>query len=243
MYGEFVTNAFESLTPVVGAQVFSGGSSQVITDIGLAPVNEPVLEPDSHNSRSTDGSLKVVAEAGDGVQTTPFMVEDFAHTEVQFDLYFPKTTLNQGISLDAGLISQYGAVQLILPELVGDQWQRCRVPLTKGSLQQTGNYRFFLVNQDQTTWWIDNVQIVQYTIAWSGRAVADDAWNAFQDDWTDFKHMTDNSASGALFSERGKYLQIRGQTLTDTAGFDKVYIKPKYAELGRFTWDTGRQYR
>lgn len=243
MFGEVITNSLESITPVSGAQIYTGGNNKIINDLGVEILGAATIDLDTHNSRSDDGSWKVTGSIGKGLQTTKFLVEDFPYTEVHFDLYYPQSALSQGLVLDAGILGPPGITTFILPEFIGDQWQHCRVPLIKSRNEQTGSYRFFLSNQGDVTWWVDNLRVIQYTTAWSGRAITDDAWDAFGDDWVDFRQMVDSDTSGALFDKRGKFLQVRGQTLTDTAVIDKVYIKPKYAELGRFSWDTFRGYR
>lgn len=244
MFGEFITNSYKSLTPVSGAQIFAGTTGDIILTNGLIPLGDPTMEIDTHNSQSSDGSLKLTTIQGDGIQSDVVNIDDFANTEIVFDLYFPTTLLSSGQYLNAGLIGLQGLmVFLILPQVGGDQWQNIRIPLRRASNEQTGNYQFFLASQGSATWWIDNLQILQHTISWSGRSIEEDAWNRFGGNWIDFNNLVNNKTSGALFPDRGTSLQIRGQTLTSEAHIDKVYTKPKYSELGRLVWDVGRKYR
>lgn len=244
MFGELITSNFESMTPVEGAQIFSGGTPNVVLSSGLEVYGSAVdLAIDLHNSRSSDGSLKVTADALAGVQSAPIKIEDPKYTEISFDLYYPSSALQFG-QPEGFLVNQYGyAVSVLLPAINGNQWQTCKIRLSRIVNEQPGSYRFVLANKTNTTFWIDNFQISRQALSWSGRAVLDDAWNRFNNQWTEFHDLTNDDLVGGVFPERGTWLQVRGQTLTQDAHIDKLYVKPKYAQLGRLIWDVGRIYR
>lgn len=244
MFGEVITNSYESMTPVEGAQIFVGATPPIQLITGFEPVGNPTFELDNHNTRSADGSFRITGDYADGVRTSLVAFEDFAHSEVKVDLFFPRDALAQGHGLIPLLINQYGyVVTLAMPLLSGDRWQTVRFPLNRAIGQQTGLYRFVL-QQDNgpVTWWVDNLEINQATTAFSGRAVYDDPWNRF-DRWIEFGSLINSDTDGVVFPERGRFLQLRGQALTQSARISKLYAKPKYAELGRLTWDVGRRYR
>jgi hypothetical protein len=245
MFAEIITANFESLTPVEGARLSVGATPNIELTTGLVAAGDVTLDIDVHNSRSDDGSLKVTANGNEGVQTEFISFEDFEHTEITFDLYYPSNALAQGqVPLALFTNERSYTIELLMPRLLGDQWQPIKLPLTRAMKEQTGLYKFMILQSIGTaTWWIDNMSIQQRSVAWSGRATYDDPWNRFNNRWTPFYDLVNATSDGVMFPERGRSLQIRGQALTQNATIDKVYITPKYAELGRLTWDTDRKYR
>ncbi len=243
MFGEIRTNSFESFTPVDGAQIFVGSTPHEVLSLGFNGYKNPILEIDRNNSRSDDGSVKITSKAGAGVVTSLFPVEEFAQTEVSFDLYYPTANL----SLTAALMNSRGLVlPLALPAITGAGWTTVRLKFSRLDNQQTGLYQFVLREESvevPVTWWVDNFQVVRHTVDWSGRATYDDPWDRFNNRWTHFGDKINSDTDGAIFPERGRWLQIRGQALTQNATIDKINIKPKYSELGRLTWDVGRRYQ
>jgi hypothetical protein len=91
--------------------------------------------------------------------------------------------------------------------------------------------------EGSVTWWVDNLYVRRQTVAWAGRAVANDPWGR-DNAWMEFKHHINSESDGIMFPHRGKWLQIRGQALTDDAEIRKVFMRPKYSELGRLVWNS-----
>jgi hypothetical protein len=85
-------------------------------------------------------------------------------------------------------------------------------------------------------WWVDNVRIYEHTVSWHGRAVVEDPWAAVEDDWTPFQNAFNRDFGGILFQGRERKLQIKATGHKQDSRIDKIQFKPKYAELGRFTW-------
>jgi hypothetical protein len=234
MFNEIITNNLESLTPVDGARIFFGGTPNRQINLAGGPFRDSIFEADLHNSQSDDGSVKVTAGLGSGLQTGFTDFDDFEHSAIVFDLWYPQAAIDNGDFLDAQLVNQEGfTIPLVLPTLAGDKWQTIRIRTLRASNEQSGSYGFRLTqNGGPYTWWIDNLFLSRQTIVWSGRATLQDPWGR-EDLWTDFLNLTNSETNGVLFPERGRYVQIRGQTLIQEASIDKLYVKPKYAELGR----------
>jgi hypothetical protein len=102
-----------------------------------------------------------------------------------------------------------------------------------------------VIKQDtgSSTFWIDNFTFQHRSIRWDGRSTFMDPWGRNKYDWTDFGSLVNQTTDGIMFPERGNFVQIRGQALTPNASIDKLYIKPKYAQLGRLVWNVDRRYR
>jgi hypothetical protein len=245
MFGEVITNNFQSHTPVEGAQLFVGATPDINILSGLELYRDATFTIDVNNTRSADGSLKVTSQPIGGVQSSILRLEDFLNTHISFDLYYPSSAVAAGQELLAGLMNERGHIlQLLMPVITGNGWQNVQLRLNKAVREQTGRYRLILVqNTGTATWWIDNFKVTQRSVSWAGRATFDDPWGRFNNRWIEFDNLVNSTTDGILFDKRGKSLQIRGRTLTQNARIDKMYVKPKYAELGRFTWDVGRRYR
>jgi len=239
-FGEIITNNFESFTPVEGARIFVGGTPDIRVPTLVVPYLDATITVDKYNAQSTDGSFKVQSRPMCGIQTNFNVFEDFEHTSISFDLYYPSLALRQDQFLIAALINQRGyMIPLVLPGITGDQWQTMTIRPTQAIKEQSGSYRFVLMQSSgEQTWWIDNLNIVQRSIAWAGRASYNDPWNRENNRWTDFLSLTNSEVHGVMFPERGVWTQIRGRALVQNASIEKVYTKPKYAELGRMVWNS-----
>lgn len=235
-FGEIITNNFESFTPVEGARVFSGGSPDVRVPTLVVPFGEETtLEVDKYNARSSDGSFKVQAVGLSGVQTNRNLFEDFANTSISFDLFYPSANslLLAGMQNERGYI-----IPLVLPTITRNQWQTITIRPTQAIKEQSGSYRFLLLQATTgQPWWIDNFNIIQRSVSWAGRASLNDAWGRENNRWTEFHGLVNSEVDGALFPERGFWTQMRGRALVQNAAIEKVYIKPKYSELGRLVWN------
>ena len=241
-FGEIVTKTFASSSPVEGARLQVAGSSdrKLFETLGSGPWGGNV-STDTEKSRSGNG-FKIVSTQGtplQGVQTNGFVIEDFDHTEISFDLFFPSYALAAGSNLEAFLYGQYARViPLNLSGFVPDQWHRVKAYL-RNDLVQGGEYRLIIIQSlpsTDTTWYLDNISIVTRTLEMSGRATRPDAWGMQPDNWVPFKDTVNRIQSGTLFAERGKQVQIRGKALRQDSYIHELRTLPKYAELGRFFW-------
>lgn len=245
LYGEWLSQNFESLTPVDGARVFVGATPDVDTPLASLPYGAATITFDTFTKRSSDGSAKVVAATNDGLISRPVVFEDFLNSSILFDIFYPKTALDAGSFPELYLQNEKGfLVRLGMPGLIGDTWQSVEVRPLLASLQQTGPWSV-LIKQDTgtSTFWVDNFTYRQKSVRWDGRSTFNNPWGRNRDDWTDFGSLINSDKNGVLFPDRGSFLQIRGQSLAQHATIDKLYIKPKYAELGRLVWNVDRRYR
>lgn len=244
MFAEFITQNFESLTPVEGARLFVGATPDEQIPLSATPVNGGIIELDVYNSQSADGAIKLTTTAGQGLQSQEIVFEDFANTEISFDIFYPRDAIDNDALPAAYLANDRGLfIPLFLPSLIGDQWQKVTILPMRAYIEQTGEYRVtILQNTGAATFWLDNMVVKRRSIAWAGRSTILDPWGRESNAWTEFRSLINSDIDGAMFPRKDRFLQIRGQALTQDATINKVYAKPKYAELGRLVWDVNRQY-
>ena len=235
MYGELLTNNFESFTPVTGARIYAGGTPDNTIIPHTSGFRGSTIEIDTRNARSTDGSVKVKSSAGQGFATDWIDFEDFFNTEIYFDIQLPT-----GTGVTAALLGEYGAlIPLFLPTINPNRWQTVRLRLDPGTEQMSGLYKLIILQTSgSNTWWIDNLYVKEKSVAFAGRAEPYDPWNRGGNPWTEFRDLINSEINGVVFPSRGNWAQVRGQALKQGATIDKIYIKPQYAELGRMVWNT-----
>lgn len=252
VYGEYRSLPFESVTPVIGAELFVSGSPNVEHYEFLTPgpynaATNATLDKDT--AKSTSGESWRVTDYGNapsqGVQTNTFALTDFEDSEIQFDLYYPTEPTLNGVSLSAVLFNEslHLSVPLLLPQINPDHWQRIRILFPFGDTVLTGTYRFAIFQNGSfpSTWWIDNISIFSRTLAWEGRATIDDPWTTPDDErWTPFRNILNRDNGGVIFPERGTQLQVRSKALRQGAIISRVQFRPSYAQLGRFVTGTPR---
>jgi hypothetical protein len=242
MFAELITNNFQSLTPVEGARLSADATEDIITVPLMGYYGNSTLAPDIYNAQSSDGSVKIISTNLTGIASNLVELEDYEHSELVFDLFFPSDALEAGYSISAVLINQYGLqMPLTLTRFGGNRWTTITAPLLPVSNQQTGSHQVALYQSGPTTgtvtWWVDNLYVRRQSVAWSGRATANDPWGR-DNAWMDFKNHINSETDGIMFAHRGNWLQVRGQALTDDAVIKKVFVRPKYAELGRMVWNS-----
>jgi hypothetical protein len=234
MFGEIISNNFESITPIEGSQLIVGSTPPQVVDRQVLGYQSATLAADLYNARSSDGSMKVTAPPGSGIQTSFFLIEDFFNSTIEFDFWYPSEAVGQNVFPVAFLEGDQGRIiPLTLSVSSGSRWQHYKIPLIPGGDEQAGNYKFVIAQINATqTWWIDNLKISRRAINWAGRASTGNAWN--QDStWVEFQDLINSEIDGVLFGQRTRILQIRGQSLVPEGKIDKFYINPKYAQLGR----------
>lgn len=241
-FGEVVTKSFVSSSPVEGARLQVAGSSdrKLFESVSASPWGGDVIT-ETEKSRSGSG-FRIKASQGiplQGVQSNPFVIDDFDNTEISFDVFFPSYAVAAGSNLEAFLYGQNARiVNLNLGGFVTDQWHTVKAYL-RNDLLQGGTYRLMLVQSlpaTETTWYLDNISIIARSLEFSGRAVRPDAWNMRPDNWVPFKNTTNSIQSGTIFAERGNEIQIKGRALRQDAYIHEMKTLPKYAELSGFSW-------
>lgn len=179
-FAEIRTRPLLSDTPVAGAQLYVPHSPSVQLFAGFSPTTKtPAIHVTRDKDRSTSGeSWKVVdygQEAKHGVISNPMVFTNFEESEVSFDLYYPSS----GPGVEAYLQSAGGLrIQLVMPRIVRDQWHRYNIPTRFTNEVQTGTYRLVLIQPEtsRVMWWVDNVEVVERTVAWEACANEPDPW-------------------------------------------------------------------
>lgn len=240
-YGEYRSLPYESVTPVIGAELLAEASPIIDLFTEFGPT-DPSIVVESDREISVSGESYRVTDYGtytyQGLQSNRFDITDFDQTEILLDVYYPSTT-DQEATLEFYLQNQYNyLISLPRPKIYPDQWQTIRLKASSSHLAQTGLYRLIVVQNKPVNlnWWVDNVRIFERTVSWHGRAVVEDPWAATEDDWTPFQNAFNRDFGGILFQGRERNLQIRGVGHKQDAKVTKVQFKPKYADLGRFVW-------
>jgi hypothetical protein len=240
-YAEYRSLPYESLTPVIGAELTAESSPPIDLFEYFVPTSSTV-KVEFDQELSSSGQSWRVTDYGpygfQGIQSNPFPITDFDQTEILLDVYYPST-----VELEAAaefyLKSQYDyLIPLPKPKVYPDQWQTVRLRTPSSHLAQTGDYRLVVIQNRPANlnWWVDNVRIFERTVSWHGRAYVDDPWAETEDDWTPFQNAFNRDYGGILFQGRERRLQVKGVGHKQDATIQKVQFKPKYAELGRFVW-------
>lgn len=243
VYAEYRSSPFLSNTPVIGAELFAGGSpnTEHFTDFVPGPYNSPLYSTlDRDAARSTSGNswrlTNLGAQPAQSIFSNLFTISDFHNSEIQFDLFYPRSALDASNDLQAALVDEFNlrATALLLPQIVPDQWQRIRILLSTGDVLLTGRYRLLLTvpHAQVMTFWVDSPTIFSRSVIWEGRSVVDDPWLSNDARWTPYGSIINQSAGGVLFPRRGTELQIRARALDQNSSISRIQVKPKYAELG-----------
>lgn len=245
-FNEYRSAPILSNTPVIGAELFVTTSPNLeqFSTFVPGPLNvasASVVVRDS--ARSTSGSAWRIDSFGtngfQGVESNLFTLDDIANTEIEFDLYYPSAAVLAGSLPQAYLQDdkKLRLLQLSMPTIIPDQWQRVRLLASTLNLVPSGRYSLLIVQQSafQSSWWVDNPTISSRTVTWDGRAVIEDAWasNAALCKWVPFRNVLNRQGGGILFQTRGNQLQIRAKAVRQDGSISRVQVIPKYAELGR----------
>jgi hypothetical protein len=240
-YAEYRSLPYESLTPVIGAELSAESSPIIDLFTNFVPTETSVVI-DRDREVALSGESYRVTDYGNfthqGVMSNEFDVTDFDQTEILLDVYYP-STLDPLATLEFYLKNQADyLIPLPRPKVFPDQWQTIRLRTPSAHLAQTGLYRLVIVQSKPVNlnWWLDNVRVFERTVSWYGRAVVNDPWAATEDDWTPFQNAFNRDFGGILFQGRERKLQVKGIGHKQDAVVAKVQFKPKYAELGRFVW-------
>lgn len=240
-YAEYRSLPYESLTPVIGAEL-SAESSPVIELFTGFDVTDPSVSIARDRDINVSGESYRVQDYGtytyQGLQSNVFEITDFDQTEIVLSVFYP-STLDREASLEFYLKNESDyLIPMPRPKIFPDQWQTIRLRTPSTHLAQTGLYRLIIVQNKPVNlnWWVDSVQIYERTVSWYGRAVVNDPWAAVEDDWTPFQNAFNADYSGIMFQERQRQLQVKAVGHKQDSTVSKVQFKPKYAELGRFVW-------
>jgi hypothetical protein len=245
-FAEYRSVPLRSRTPVVGGQVFFGGSPARESITSIVPVNGAVLADDTTLSSSGQSHrITVSSTVHSGAQSNPFTISDFDDATVSLRMWFPSSAYAAGGRPAVALIDSFGAATVMpLGAIAPDRWQSFRFNL--GSIGQhllPGEYRLLVVGDGAsagTIFYVDNLSVLQQALSWTGRANASDAWDDDPGAWIPFGSTTNAQTAGVLFAERGTTPQVRAIARYQNAALTQVQFVPKYAELGRLVWDDQR---
>lgn len=240
-YAEYRSLPYESLTPVIGAELHAEISPIIDLFSGFS-ATDPFVVIDRDHEVSTSGESYRVTDYGSytyqGLRSNEFDITDFNQMEIALDVFYP-STLDRDATLEFYLqnYADY-LIPLPRPRIYADQWQSIRLRVPFAHLAQTGLYRLVIVQNKPVNlnWWVDKVRIIERTVSWYGRAVVQDPWAETEDDWTPFQNAFNTEFGGILFQGRERQIQVMAVGHKQDATMSKVQFKPKYAELGRFVW-------
>lgn len=231
VFNEFQSIPGSSMTPVEGARITADMTPDQQLYTGALPFNGALVVSDPSQGGADRIDTNAVYQ---GLITLPTYFESFADTFVTFDILVPSGAPAPNLAL---IDEDGGIADLTLPSPLYDQWRTVSITLAEAALNQVGTHEllFYTLSSSPAHWWMRNLAIQRRTVEWSARAT-DDPWDSNGSPWTDFREMINNPKNGILFPQRGRALQVRGRALTQDATINKVYVRPKYAELGNFAW-------
>lgn len=251
VYAELQTASYQSLTPVIGAELHVSGSEQVeyFDQLDVANFIDSNLTITRDYTNSTTGSSWRINNPGtraiQGVVTNLADFYDFDEMEISFDLYYPSQMLKAGVGLEAYLSNNQGRIIPIpIGKIITNRWQRFTLS-PGGKNSQTGRYSFYLVQNGigiPSTWWVDNIRIRERSLSFYARSIEADPWGDADSDWIPFRNSLNRSGSGVQFLERGRSLTILGKAHRQSSHIDNLKVVPNYAQLGRFIWEGDELY-
>jgi hypothetical protein len=248
-YAEYRNRPYKSVTPVEGCQIYAEYTPGTNRFTGLVPsFGGGTFTLD--RERSLSGESYKITNIGDlpnrGNRTNLIDFNDFANFRIEFDIWYPQAEIvadNQvELRIDDPDDPTVG-ITVNLGHFTGDRWHHVKLYPREAQLFRSGVYQLNF-NQPASgrasTWWLDNIKVIEETMRWEARAVADDPWGDKQGEWTHARDLINSQNSGILFPERGTELQVRGRALHPDVALGKVKVKPKYAELGRVVFDENK---
>ncbi len=244
-FGEIRTKGLRSITPVEGASLYAGSTSEqeLVTEIAPTPWSTPVSITLDPAASLTKGAYKIVSSPDSslqGIMSNLFLLDSFTDLRISFDIKFPSDAMEiPGSDLTVFLMREYSqSVPVNLSAFTGGVWSKVRVDL-KDDLIQTGSYRLVVLQTkpiSSTTWWLENLSIKATTVRWSARSHQEDPWGITGDQWVPAGITLNSQNGGIIFPETGDSLQVRGQALRQDSTVYEFQTIPRYARLGRFKW-------
>ena len=243
VFAEYRSLPLESFTPVEGATIFAEHSPNVdlFTGLSVGPYGGNVI-PDKSKANS-DESFKISNPGTapyQGVVSNLIDFQNFDDYHIEFDVYYPAVALAADNNLELYLLGEnLRVIKLSIGNIQPDTWHHVHLYPVEGREALTGLYRLFWMQPETgqaSTWWLDNIQVIQHSMRWLGRSVASDPWDDQSGQWMNFQGFVNQDKNGVFFHERGTQLQVAGQALKQDVTLGKVRAVPKYAELGRVVW-------
>lgn len=238
LFAEYQSLAFESYTPVDGMNLTVSCSPDIELYTGSSTWNGAIVGIDPVTSDSPDGSIYVISHAAQGLQVNPILIEDFTTITISFDLYWPADAIAANVYPFLYLTNGLTYIELGIGEVSPNAWQSFEVHPTAAFAQQTGTYSLIFLHTSANTykWNIDNISVKKKTMGWSARSYPENPWIPSIAPWIDCSDILDSTSNGVVLYPRGNFLQTRGQAFSQGSYIDKIYMTPKYAQLGRLTF-------
>lgn len=240
MFAEYRSKPLRSLTPVVGAQLFSTFTepSNLFTGFGPGPFNTSSTTISQDISLSLSGeSTKISNDPSaplQGIQTNLFDIESYENLDINFDIYCSSDSPVFAFLMNEERTSY---IPLTMPSIHPNHWNHVTLNPRNYSndpyMQGYHTLALLFPNVQAETWWVDNMKIEKRAVVWDGRGVVDDPWLSNNALWTPFERMYNDPNKGILFTQRGKELQVRAKATNQDATISRIQVIPKYAELGR----------
>lgn len=244
-FAEYRSQPFVSHTPVEGAQLFAEFSpdDELVTTVADGRTGGFVTVD---TNKSLSGQSYRINNNGSqqdaGARTNVIEFENFDDYQIELDVWYPQWALDAGNFLKLYLIDDFqNMIALNFGNLTGDTWVHRSLTPVEGNAALTGRYYLSFEQPTPglaTEWWLDNVHVRRRSVRWEARSQVDDPWGDTPAQWTNFRDKVNNEHDGILFPERDKSLQVRGKALRQNVTLGQVQVVPKYAELGRPTFES-----
>lgn len=242
-FGEMITKEFRSVTPVRGVQVYSGSTVEKELISGFERTDTQNMKLTLAPSASAGGKAVKVEVAPlkplQGIASNTFLIDDPTNIRLSFDIKFPSTEIPGG-GLSVYLLGSY---QIIYPVNISgfskDTWTHVKCSLPEG-YYQTGGYKLLLIQSlpvVATAWYVENLSARTYTVKWSARPHASDAWDSEGERWLEAGFTLNSLNGGIVFPEQGNGLQVRAQALRQDAVISDFKAIPQYATLGNIVFE------
>jgi hypothetical protein len=226
-FATFESTPFESITPVIGATLFSHDSANVnltegatISLSGDATITAGIFGGKSSSTRA----VRTGAQWFGGIELSSATLPTASSQAIISGELYPLST--RGILRAALLDADDRVVWLSqIPNVVANQWNTFSIPL-HGSIpivpinllvHQRGYYN--------DTFYVRNVKVEHASVAWE--ASADAGTN-----WQPFLYALDSRYTGLRFLTAGTKLKVRAVALSDQAWIQGYQLLPHYSLPG-----------
>lgn len=239
VYSEIKSSPIESYTPVKGVQIIteSNARKEIASGITTSPFNvaTSLVSPDTKkNGSSRCYRIDNAFGTWQGITTDLFVIEDFKDVRISFKLF--TTVDNQTVSAMLYGVDKNVIIPLTLPDYNPNQWNLVDL-IVEGENHLNGSYKLIIGEpsaQSGSTWWIDQVSIIRDQMSWYARSYSNGINEIGADDWIQTNQAMDSQYAGAVFTNAGTELQVKGLAKTPYVELSKINVIPKYATLGNF---------
>ena len=236
-YSKYKSNPLRSQTPVIGASLYTEGSSNVTLAGGL--LSSPYGGTVSIDTSRSPTAYKVQMDSAhplEGAATEPFWVYDWSNTVVEFSLFAPGNIVNQPLVLFL-LSPNLTIYQLTIPFYTINAWQNYSLSMANSTLL-TGYYTLFFAQPgvSSSAYWVDHFQVYTRSFEWKIRGHGDDYHDDDTTDWVYFEDAVGQVNMGASLRERDLSIIVAGHQLQSDATLEALQIVPYYNDRSKLVW-------